>query len=153
MKISTLLLFGAGVAAGWFLFADEARACGDLPDATFAGMDLDQDGKVSAAEHTAATRRMYATMDRNADGKVSAAEMDAAHGKLTGKKARPGDMNSVEKIRTIDQNGDRALSAAEHEAGSTMMFARMDGNKDGKLSRAEFDKGHATLKRGVAKGR
>jgi hypothetical protein len=53
----------------------------------------------------------------------------------------------VEKIRSIDQNGDRALSAAEHEAGAAMMFARMDTNKDGKLSRAEFDAGHAALKK------
>ena len=153
MKISTLLLFGAGVVAGCLLSSDEARACADTPDASFAGMDLDQDGKVSAAEHTAATRRMYATMDRNADGKVSAAEMDAAHGKLTGRKTRVGDLGSVEKIRTIDQNGDRVLSAAEHEAGSAMKFASMDANKDGRLSRAEYDKGHASLKRGVAKGR
>ena len=143
MKLSTLLLFGAGVAAGYFIGSAEAEACADLPDASFEGMDLDRDGRISAAEHTAAARRMYATMDRNADGKVSAAEMDAAHGKLTGKKTRVGDLGSVEKIRAIDQNGDRALSAAEHDAGAAMMFVRMDANKDGRLSRAEFDKGHA----------
>lgn len=153
MKISTLLLFGAGVAAGYFIGSTEAEACADLPDASFEGMDLDRDGKISAAEHTAATRRIYATMDRNADGKVSVKEMDAAHGKLTGKKTRVGDLGSVEKIRTIDQNGDRVLSAAEHEAGSAMVFASMDANKDGKLSRAEYDKGHAMLPRGVAKVR
>ena len=152
MKVSTLLLFSAGVAAGYFIGSQDVQACAGTPDATFEGLDLDQDGKISAAEHTAATRRMYATMDRNADGKVTAAEMDAAHGKVTGKKARPGDLGSVEKIRTIDQNGDRVLSATEHEAGSAMMFASMDSNKDGRLSRAEFDKGHAPMKRGVAKG-
>ena len=147
MKISTLLLFGAGVAAGWLLFSPDAQAGGDHADASFEGMDLNRDGRVSAAEHTAATRRMYATMDRNADGKVSAAEMDAAHGKVTGRRTRVGDLASVEKIRTIDQNGDRVLSAAEHEAGAAMMFVRMDANKDGKLSRAEYDKGHESLKR------
>ena len=148
MKISTQLLFSAGVAVGGFTAA-QAEACGDLEhDATFAGMDLDQDGKLSASEHTAATRRMFATMDRNADGKVSAAEMDGAHAAVTGRKAQRGDLSSVEKIRTIDQNGDRALSAAEHEAGAAMMFARMDANKDGRLSRSEFDAGHAPLKKG-----
>lgn len=152
MKISTLLLFAAGAAAGYVIGSQDVQACADLPDAAFEGMDLDHDGKLSAAEHAAATRRMYATMDRNADGKVSAAEMDAAYTEVTGKKASRRDIGSPEKIRTIDQNGDRALSAAEHDAGAAMMFARMDANKDGKLTRAEFDKGHAQLK-GGAKGR
>ena len=148
MKFSTLLLFSAGVALGYFVGTADAQACAEHADASFEGMDLDHDGRISASEHLAATRRMYATMDRNADGKVSAAEMDGAHAAVTGRKAQRGDLSSVEKIRTIDQNGDRALSAAEHEAGAAMMFARMDANKDGKLSRAEFDKGHAPLKKG-----
>jgi hypothetical protein len=145
MKISTLLLFSAGVAAT--LTGAPAEACGDHePDASFAGIDLDHDGKLSASEHTAATRRMFAIMDRNADGKVSAGEMSAAHEALTGRKAKPGEMRPAEKIRAVDQNGDRMLTSAEHEAGAVMMFARMDANKDGKLNRAEFDKGHAALK-------
>jgi Ca2+-binding EF-hand superfamily protein len=110
-------------------------------------MDLDHDGKLVATEHAAATRRMFATMDRNADGKVSAAEMDAAHYAVTGQKAKPGQMGSPDKIRAVDQNGDRVLSAAEHDAGAAMMFARMDANKDGKLSRGEFEQGHAALKK------
>ena len=148
MRISTLLLFSAGVALGYFVGTAEAEACAEHADASFAGMDLDHDGRVSASEHTAATRRMFAAMDTNADGKVSATEMTKAQAAVTGHKAKPGDLSSAEKIRTIDQNGDRALSAAEHEAGAAMMFARMDANKDGKLSRTEFDQGHAALKRG-----
>jgi Ca2+-binding EF-hand superfamily protein len=145
MKLSRLLLFSAGVATGWFLFNAEAPACEGAADASFEGMDLDHDGKVAASEHAAASRRMYATMDRNADGKVTATEMDAAHAAVTGHKAASGDLPATEKIRAIDQNGDRVLSAAEHDAGSAMMFVTMDANKDGKLSRAEFDKGHASL--------
>jgi hypothetical protein len=71
--------------------------------------------------------------------------MNAAHEAVTGRKAKPGEMGSAEKIRAVDQNGDRVLSAAEHDAGAAMMFARMDANKDGKLNRAEFDQGHAGL--------
>jgi Ca2+-binding EF-hand superfamily protein len=151
MKTSTLLLFCAGAALGYLVGSADAQACAGHADATFEGMDLDHDGKLSASEHTAAARRMYATMDRNADGKVGAAEMDAAQLAVTGRKAQRGDLPATEKIRAVDQNGDRVLSAAEHEAGAQMMFARMDGNRDGKLSRAEFDQGHAGLKGG--KGR
>jgi Ca2+-binding EF-hand superfamily protein len=148
MKLSTLLLFSTGVAVGWFLANAEAEAGARHADASFDGMDLDHDGSVSASEHAAATRRMFATMDRNADGKVSATEMAAAHLAVTGSKAMPGELPATEKIRALDQNGDRVLSAAEHEAGAAMMFARMDANKDGKLSRAEFEQGQAALKGG-----
>ena len=152
MKIPTLLLFSAGVALGCFVGSSEAQACAEHADASFQGMDLDHDGKVSASEHAAATRRMFATMDRNADGKVSATEMDAAHAQVTGHKAARGELGSAEKIRTIDRNGDRALSAKEHDDGASMMFARMDANKDGKLNRAEFDAGHASLKGKSSRG-
>ena len=148
MKISTLLLFSAGVALGYVVGSADAEACLEHADASFEGMDLDHDGRVNAAEHAAATRRMFATMDRNADGKVSATEMDAAQAQVTGRKPARGDMGSAEKIRTIDRNGDRALSAQEHDDGAKMMFARMDANKDGRLSRTEFDAGHASLKKG-----
>jgi Ca2+-binding EF-hand superfamily protein len=148
MKISTLLLFSAGVALGYVVGSADAEACAEHADASFEGMDLDHDGRISASEHAAATRRMFATMDRNADGKVSATEMDAAQAQVTGRKPARGDLGSAEKIRTIDRNGDRALSAQEHDDGAKMMFARMDANKDGRLSRAEFDAGHASLKKG-----
>lgn len=152
MKLSTLLVFATGVGAGWFLASTQAEAGAAQADASFEGMDLDHDGKISASEHAAATRRMFATMDRNADGKVSAAEMDAAHLAVTGRKSKPGEMAAAQKIAAIDRNGDRVLSASEHEAGAELMFKRMDANQDGQLSRAEFDAGHAALKRG-GKGR
>ena len=50
----------------------------------FDGMDTDRDGRVSAAEHAASVKKMFAAIDANRDGKVSAAEMDAAYSKVTG---------------------------------------------------------------------
>jgi Ca2+-binding EF-hand superfamily protein len=148
MKLSTLLVFAAGVSAGYFVVAPVARAFAEAPpDASFEGMDLDHDGSIDAAEHAAAAKRMYATMDRNADGKVSATEMDAAQVKVTGRKPGKGAMRSFDKIRAIDQNGDRVLSAAEHESGAALMFARRVKDRDGRLSRAEFDAGHAGLEK------
>jgi Ca2+-binding EF-hand superfamily protein len=150
MRLTTLLSFGTGLAAGYYLCAPIARAFAEqAPDASFEGMDDNGDGRVSAREHAAAAKRMFETMDRNDDGKVSAAEMDAAQPKVTGRRARKGGMSAKQKIRAVDGNGDKVLSAAEHEAASERMFGRMDANGDGRLSRAEFDRGHAGLKPGA----
>jgi hypothetical protein len=111
----------------------------------FDSMDADRDGRVSAAEHAAAAKKMFELMDANRDGKVTAAEMDAAQDKVTGRKASKGGMGAADKIRVIDTDRDGVLSAAEHAAGSKAMFEKMDENKDGYLSRREWDAGHAAL--------
>ncbi|UHQ22788.1 hypothetical protein LVB77_19405 [Lysobacter sp. 5GHs7-4] len=44
-----------------------------------AVIDTNQDGIVTAEEHATGARVMFERMDVNHDGKVTAAEMDAAH--------------------------------------------------------------------------
>ncbi len=112
-------------------------------DHMFKMMDTDSDGKVSAAEHAAAVTSMFATMDANSDGKVTAEEMTMAHQKITGRAPAAGEMSAAEKIKVIDANGDGMLTAEEHATGSKTMFERMDGDKDGFLTRAEMAAGHA----------
>ena len=114
---------------------------------SFKSMDANGDGKISLEEHTAAAKKMFDTMDANHDGKVTAAEMDAAHEKVTGRKAARGEKTSAEKIRTIDANNDGVATAGEHESGSKRLFDVMDLNRDGFLSEAEFNAGHAPLKK------
>jgi Ca2+-binding EF-hand superfamily protein len=71
--------------------------------------------------------------------------MTAAQPKVTGKKATKSDMSSADKIKVIDTNGDGVLSAEEHATGSRSMFEKMDADKDGALTKAEFDAGHAAM--------
>jgi hypothetical protein len=108
-------------------------------------MDTNGDGKLTPAEHAAGAQRMFQGMDADKDGRVTAAEMDAAHQKITGEKSKPGDMPAAEKIRTIDSNGDGALTAEEHAAGSRRMFEAMDANHDGQLTFPELASGHRRL--------
>ena len=115
------------------------------PDAEFAAMDTNQDGKVSAEEHAAASKKMFDMMDANRDGKVTAAEMTAAHQRITGQKAKKSDMSAADKIKVIDTDGDGMLTAEEHAAGSRAMFEKMDTDKDGFLSKDEIAVGHAQL--------
>jgi len=90
---------------------------------------------------------MFATMDANNDERVSAAEMDAAYERVTGRKARKGDMAAADKIKVIDTSGEGILTADEHAAGSRTMFDAMDKDKDGVLSKVEMEAGHARMLR------
>ena len=111
----------------------------------FQAMDANHDGKVSRDEHAAAAKKMFVTMDANKNGKVTAAEMDAAHEKVTGQKAKTGDLTSAEKIKVIDKDADGVLTAEEHAAGSRTMFDTMDADKDGVLTEAEMSAAHAKM--------
>lgn len=132
------LAFGAGPKAG-------------KPDAEFAAMDTNKDGKVSVEEHAAAARKMFFTMDANADGKVTAAEMDAAHQRVTGKMARKTDMSSADKIKVIDTDSDGILTAEEHAAGSRSMSEKMDTDNDGYLTGTELAVGHDHMLKKLAR--
>ena len=57
------------------------------------------------------------------------------------------DLSSADKIKVVDTDGDGVLTAAEHAAASRAMFDRMDGDRDGALTKGEFDAGHAMLKK------
>ena len=143
-KISfrTIALVGGSILATVAFGAGPKAA---KPDAEFAAMDTNKDGKVSAEEHAAASKKMFDMMDANKDGKVTAAEMTAAHQRVTGKKAKKSDMSATDKIKVIDTDGDGILTAEEHAAGSRAMFEKMDTDKDGFLSKDEIAAGHAQM--------
>jgi Ca2+-binding EF-hand superfamily protein len=130
----TLVLLGCALVLPAFAATD-----------LFAKMDANHDKRITAQEHAAAARAMFVTMDADKDGKVTAEEMTAAQPKVTGRKAGAGDMDSADKIKAIDADGDGVLTAKEHAGGSRAMFEKMDRNHDGKLTRGEFNAGHAKL--------
>ena len=142
ISLRTISLVG-GVMLASLAFGAGPKAA--KPDAEFAAMDTNKDGKVSAEEHAAASKKMFATMDANKDGKVTAAEMTAAHQRVTGKKAKKSDMSAADKIKIIDTNADGILTAEEHAAGSRAMFGNMDADKDGFLGKDEIAAGHAQM--------
>ena len=115
-------------------------------DQHFKKMDTNGDGKISRAEHAAGAKQMFTECDANKDGVVTAAEMDAAMA-LRGENPGKTDKTSAEKIQVIDQNGDGKLTLAEHEAGTEKMFAQMDKDGDGFLSKEECAEGQKLMKK------
>jgi hypothetical protein len=76
MTRSTLVAVFAATAA--IALASTAFA-GEMTSAEkIKKMDTNGDGVLSAAEHEAGARMMFAQMDANKDGRVTAAEMDAS---------------------------------------------------------------------------
>jgi Ca2+-binding EF-hand superfamily protein len=126
--------------------ASVAAFAGPDADKHFKMMDANGDGKITREEHAAAARQMFQQCDANHDGIVTAAEMDAAMA-AKGEKIGKDDKNSAEKIKVIDQNGDGKLTAAEHTAGSEKMFAQMDKDGDGSLSKEECAEAQKLLKK------
>ena len=148
MKAVRKIGFSSIVLVGAATLASVAFAAGPKPvaaNAEFRTMDTNKDGKVSADEHAAASKKMFDTMDGNKDGKVTAAEMGAAHQRVTGRKAKKSDMSAADKIKVIDTDGDGILTAEEHAAGSRSMFEKMDTDKDGFLTKTDLSAGHASM--------
>ena len=116
----------------------------------FAEIDANKDGVITKAEADAQREKMkkqwaekrterrderFAAMDANKDGQISKAEFDAAHAARSQKWADA----RKEGLRE-DGDGDRKFGRhgmRGHMNGGDM-FARLDANKDGKVTRAEF---------------
>jgi Ca2+-binding EF-hand superfamily protein len=146
ISMKKLVLGSIAVSAGALLASHSMagnRAAGT--DKEFAMMDTNKDGKVSAAEHAAGAKAMFEKMDANKDGKVTAAEMTAAHQSVTGQAAKKSDMSAADKIKAVDLDGDGIVTADEHAKASEAMFAKMDTDKDGYLSKKEMSAGHASM--------
>jgi Ca2+-binding EF-hand superfamily protein len=103
-----------------------------------AMVDADKDGVVTRAEHAAAMQAMFDRRDANHDGKLDAAEMEvAARAGHAGMARHEGD--GMKSGMRGDNDG--TVTAAEYAVIARARFARMDGDRDGYLSRAEMAAG------------
>lgn len=116
---------------------------------TFARLDTDGDGQISAQEGQvdAEFNAGFAAMDTNDDGLLTDAEYRTAAKLETGGSAQGG-VNSAahssvavrDTIARLDTNADGSISATEGaaDAGFNGSFAAMDANSDGMVTSAEY---------------
>lgn len=127
--------------------AGEGGANNSFVSSELALMDLDRDGVVSAQEHEAGARKMFEQMDANRDGEVTSREMSASSKSMPSSGDPATASTPAEaKIAAVDRDADGKLTAEEHAQASRDMFGRLDGDRDGALSRNEIQMGRDMVK-------
>ena len=102
--------------------------------------DTNNDGLISRAEADASLPKVakhFDQLDTNKDGQISAAEFKAGHEKVKAMHDKGRAMHAAK----IDGDKDGFVSRAEAEANAPRLakhFDEIDANKDGKLSREEI---------------
>jgi Ca2+-binding EF-hand superfamily protein len=141
---------GDGVISG-----DELPGRGRL----VAGADADKDGKITKAEYSAQAAARFAKLDANGDGKISSDEMKAMGERMRegrggrggggmmpppgapGRHGGHGDM-----LARIDTNKDGKISREEMRARIDARFDKLDTNKDGVIDQAEMQAARGKMK-------
>jgi hypothetical protein len=122
----------SALALSWVLSAGAQQG----PGGPFAEMDSNRDGKISKSEwETAHKNRIteFSAIDKNGDGNLADGELREYHMKKMG--PPPGGMGKGE-----------APHGGPHGAPcGKMPVDTMDGDNDGKVSRAEWDSFHRGL--------
>jgi hypothetical protein len=147
---------------------DEVRA---QARAMFERIDFNKDGKIDKADREARMAERFKKMDTDGSGEISLAEMTAARearqekrgermamradrgpgepgarkGGWRGKRGGPG-MGMRGGMERLDANKDGAITLAEFEAGALERFARHDANKDGRITQEERDAAREAMK-------
>jgi len=100
--------------------------------AAIAGWDADGDARTTRAEIEAGVRRSFAAVATNGGGSIGyIAFADWAERWL-------GDRNALPSPFEVDADADDRITLAELEGALSRIFARLDRNGDGALSRAEL---------------
>ena len=97
-----------------------------------AAFDSDGDARLTQAEAQAGVARSFAAADPAKSGSIGyIAFADWAERWL-------GDRNAVPSAFEVDRDGDNSITLAELQDRMGAIFARMDKDKDGVLTRAEL---------------
>lgn len=119
------------------------RGGGGMGERMLARVDTNGDGLISKAENRAMVEARFARMDADKDGMAEAGEARKGWGKRgegRGGKAKGmrGGRGGGAGMMMADTNKDGAISKAEFDAMSAQRFAKLDTNSDGKIDATEM---------------
>jgi Ca2+-binding EF-hand superfamily protein len=151
MKMMMLCVV-SGVALAATAYAGDDEMKHGSGQAELQMMDTDHDGSVSATEHAAGAKKMFAMMDKDGDGIVTAQEMEAAHKDMptahqdasTGRHpAESGRLPQTdESARTSDASGKPTKPMdGSADKSAAAKIKTIDTDQDGTISAAEHEAG------------
>lgn len=120
----------------------QQRGGGGGGERMLARIDTNGDGLISKAENHAAAEARFTRMDADNDGIIEPGEGPGAQrsmdrgGERLGMRAGRG-VGGLRAAMRADANRDGAISRSEYDAAAARRFARLDMNKDGKLDRGD----------------
>jgi Ca2+-binding EF-hand superfamily protein len=137
IKRLTLLTFAAATLATAAYADGQSDGHRGGPGGFLKSADLNQDGVIDQTEFQTTRDKWFADLDTNMDGFVSADELKAF-----------GDKMHAEWAKKHGDQADNKPADGKHGDFSQHILERVDTDKDGKISKAEFDaEGQAMFKR------
>jgi Ca2+-binding EF-hand superfamily protein len=114
----------------------------------FSMIDTDKDGAISKAEFATGRDKMFLKLDANSDGSFTREEAGAGAEAWRKKAAEAGRTISPEReakhkeraekmFNDLDADKDGKISKAEFNSAGDKLFARLDVNADGKIVKGE----------------
>lgn len=98
-----------------------------------AEADADRNGRITRAEVIAERAARFPSLDRNRDGAISKEDLSGIAG------FAPGASRQLEQLKALaDANRDGRVTRAEFQAAPMPVFNAVDSNRDGVVDRAEL---------------
>lgn len=98
----------------------------------FERADADRSGDVTYEEFAAVIGRRVKAADADGDGRITVAEVAGEIGRDRAER------RARRLVKRFDTDGDGAVTHAEIETHQKAIFARLDDNEDGRISRNEM---------------
>ncbi|MDF3074329.1 MAG: hypothetical protein K0S54_1996 [Alphaproteobacteria bacterium] len=146
--LGVALVSAVALASGAVMARSGQAGAGGHGDRGFSRIDSDKDGAISKAEFAVGRDKMFQKFDANSDGAFTREEASAGAEAWRKKAAEAGKTISAEReakhkeragkmFNDLDADKDGKITKAEFNSAGDKLFAKLDVNADGKIVKGE----------------